>query len=211
MPRAPKVAIVIYTLYHHIAQLAEAVKVGIEAAGGRADILQVPETLPQEVLEKMYAPPKPDYPVLTVEKFAEYDGWVFGIPTRYGTMPAQWKTFWDATGKLWQTGQLFGKYASTFVSTASSGGGQETTAMTMLTTFTHHGINYVPLGYGYSNEADKCFQLLTNLDEVHGGSPWGAGTLAGPTGARQPSPLEKKIANLQGEHFWKTLSKVNFN
>jgi len=212
MPRAPKVAIVIYTMYHHIAQLAEAVKAGIEAVGGKADILQVPETLPEEVLTKMYAPAKPNYPILTLEKFAEYDGWVFGIPTRYGAMPAQWKTFWDSTGKLWQTGQLFGKYAGTFVSTSGPGGGQETTALTTLTTFTHHGINYVPLGYGFSNAAgEACFALLSNVDEVHGGSPWGAGTFTGSTGARQPTPLEKKLANMQGEHFWKTLSKVNFN
>lgn len=138
----------------------------------------------------MYAPAKPNYPILTLEKFAEYDGWVFGIPTRYGTMPAQWKvtpccdmissttrvntfvkTFWDSTGKLWQTGQLFGKYAATFVSTSGPGGGQETTALTTLTTFTHHGINYVPLGYGYSNAAgEACFALMSNVDEVHGGT-----------------------------------------
>jgi len=212
MGRAPKVAIVIYTMYHHIAQLAEAIKEGIEAVGGTVDILQVPETLSPEILAKMYAPAKPDYPILTLDKFAEYDGWLFGIPTRYGSMPAQWKTFWDSTGGLWQSGKLFGKYAGTFVSTAGPGGGQETTAYTSITTFTHHGINYVPLGYGYKNAAgEACFEKLSSVEEVHGGSPWGAGTFASPTGTRMPTPFEKKIANMQGEHFWKTLSKVNFD
>jgi NAD(P)H dehydrogenase (quinone) len=150
---------------------------------------RVPETLSPEILAKMYAPAKPDYPILTLDKFAEYDGWLFGIPTRYGSMPAQWKvrfyynslvhqhqyryivkTFWDSTGGLWQSGKLFGKYAGTFVSTAGPGGGQETTAYTSITTFTHHGINYVPLGYGYKNAAgEACFEKLSSVEEVHGG------------------------------------------
>ncbi|KAF8239973.1 NADH-quinone oxidoreductase [Tricholoma matsutake] len=212
MSRAPKVAIIIYTMYGHIGKMAEAVKAGIVAAGGQADILQVPETLPQEVLTLMHAPAKPDYPVLTLDKFTTYDGFVFGIPTRYGMMPAQWKAFWDSTGGLWQAGALFGKYASTFVSTSTAGGGQETTHMTTLTTCAHHGINYIPLGYSFKSSAgDSCFTLATNVDEVHGGSPWGAGTFASATGARQPSALELRMAEMQGEHFWKTISRVRFD
>jgi NAD(P)H dehydrogenase (quinone) len=200
----PKVAIVIYTMYGHIAKMAEAVKAGVESAGGKATIFQVPETLPQEVLTKMYAPAKPDYPVFTLEDFTKFDAFLFGIPTRYGTMPAQWKSFWDSTGGLWQTGALYGKYASIFVSTAGPGGGQETTALNTMSTLVHHGIIHVPLGYAHS------FAQIANLDEVHGGSPWGAGTFSKSDGSRQPTALELEIANIQGKTFWNTVSKVNF-
>lgn len=132
----------------------------------------------------MYAPSKPDYPIFTLDDFAKYDAFLFGIPTRYGGMPAQWKvgvdhynfshlmltfcdlsqTFWDSTGGLWAEGKLYGKYASIFASTASLGGGQETTHLTSISTFVHHGMIYVPLGYAHT------FAQLTNLSEVHGGT-----------------------------------------
>ena len=167
---SPKVAIIIYTMYGHIATLAEGVRKGIESAGGSATIFQISETLPQEILEKLHAPAKPNYPVIAPADLTKFDAFIFGVPTRYGSFPAQWKTFWDATGQLWATGALFGKYASVFVSTASPGGGQESTVIATLSTFSHHGIIFVPLGYA------KTFGQLTNLSEVHGGSPWGAGT-----------------------------------
>ncbi|KAG6806556.1 hypothetical protein H0H93_002775, partial [Arthromyces matolae] len=110
----------------------------------------------------MHAPAKPDYPVITLEEFATFDAYLFGVPTRYGTMPAQWKAFWDATGKFWQAGTLYGKYASIFTSTGGPGGGQETTALNCMTTLVHHGMLYVPLGYARS------FNELSNLTEVHG-------------------------------------------
>ncbi|PPQ93614.1 hypothetical protein CVT25_000948 [Psilocybe cyanescens] len=200
----PKVAIVIYTMYGHIAKVAEAEKAGIEKAGGKADIYQVAETLPQEVLTKMYAPAKPDYPIITPDILVTYDAFLLGVPTRYGNMPAQWKAFWDSTGQLWAGGKLAGKYAGFFVSTAGLGGGQESTVVASLSTLAHHGILYVPFGYSHA------FAQLTNLDEVHGGSPWGAGTFASSTGARQPTPLELEIAEIQGESFYKTVSKVSF-
>lgn len=201
---SPRVAIIIYSMYGHIAKLAEAEKAGIEKAGGKADIYQVPETLPQEVLTKMHAPPKPNYPLITVEILPTYDAFLFGIPTRFGNFPAQWKSLWDATGALWATGQLAGKYAGMFVSTAGLGGGQESTFVSSLSTLTHHGIIYVPLGYSHA------FELQSNIEEVHGGSPWGAGTLAGATGARQPSELELEVARRQGSAFWNIVSKVKF-
>lgn len=123
-------------------------------------------------MTKMHAPAKPDVPVITPDILATYDAFLIGIPTRYGNFPAQWKTFWDATGKLWATGALWGKYAGVFVSTAGPGGGQETTAISSMSTFAHHGIIYVPLGY------KPAFAQISNLTEVHGGSPWGAGTYA---------------------------------
>jgi NAD(P)H dehydrogenase (quinone) len=197
------VAIVIYSLYGHIAKLAEAAKVGVEAAGAKATIYQVPETLPEEVLKLMHAPPKPDYPIASRETLTQYDAFLFGIPTRYGNFPAQWKAYWDTTGGLWAKAALQGKYAGVFVSTGTPGGGQEATVMNTLSTLTHHGIIYVPLGYGPAGA------LQTNLDEVHGGSPWGAGTFAGADGSRQPTKLELGIAEAQGKYFAETVAKVN--
>jgi NAD(P)H dehydrogenase (quinone) len=200
----PKVAIIIYSMYGHIAKMAEAEKEGIEKAGGKVDIYQVSETLSEEILAKMYAPAKPNYPIITPDILTTYDAFLLGVPTRYGNMSAQWKAFWDSTGQLWAGGKLAGKYAGFFVSTAGLGGGQESTVLASLSTLAHHGILYVPFGYSHA------FPQLTNLEEVHGGSPWGAGTFAGPTGARQPSVLELEIATIQGETFYKAVSKVSF-
>ncbi|KAF4610779.1 hypothetical protein D9613_007256 [Agrocybe pediades] len=199
---SPKIAIVIYTMFGHIGTMAEAVKNGIKKAGGDADIYQVAETLPEEVLVKMKASPKPDYPIATPDTLTKYDAYMFGIPTRYGNMPAQFKTFWDATGQLWVKGSLSGKYAGVFVSTSSLGGGQEMTPLTLMSTLVHHGIIFVPLGY-----ASGLNQLGT-LEEAHGGSAWGAGTLAGPNFSRQPSQREINIAECHGEHFYKMVSRV---
>jgi len=200
----PRIAIVIYSLYGHIAKLAESVKAGIESSGGSAKIYQIPETLPQEILTKMHAPPKPDYPIITPQELATFDAFLMGIPTRYGNFPAQWKTFWDATGALWATGGLHGKYAGVFVSTAGHGGGQESTPLASISTLAHHGIVFVPFGYA------KAFAQLTDLSEAHGGSPWGAGTFAGSDGSRQPSALELEIATIHGKSFYETVSKVKF-
>lgn len=118
----------------------------------------------------MHAAPKPNYPIAEPSTLLEYDAVLFGIPTRYGNFPAQWKSFWDHTGSIWTSGGYWGKYAGVFISTASPGGGQESTALASMSTLAHHGFNFVPLGYKHT------FAQLTNLDEVHGGSPWGAGT-----------------------------------
>ena len=164
------------------------------------------------------------HPHITPNKLAEYDAFLLGIPTRYGNFPAQWKTFWDQTGGLWQSGGLSGKYAGLFVSTASLGGGQESTCLASMSTLAHHGIIYVPFGYSHA------FGEMVDLSEVHGGSPWGAGTFAvslitafelsfgielltirvnqGPTGARQPTEKELALATKQGETFYQTVSKA---
>lgn len=199
---APKnVGIIIYSLYGHIAKLAEAAKSGVEATGAKATIYQVPETLPDEVLTKMHAPPKPDYPIATPDTLTEYDAFLFGIPTRYGNFPAQWKAFWDRTGGLWAKGGLHGKAAGVFVSTGTPGGGQEVTVLNTLSTLTHHGIIYVPLGY------KNTFPLNTNLEVVHGGSAWGAGTFAGADGSRSPNEIELEMAKIQGKAFAETVQK----
>ncbi|KAI0037166.1 NADH-quinone oxidoreductase [Vararia minispora EC-137] len=198
----PKVAIVVYSMYGHVAKLAEAEKAGVEQAGGKATIYQIAETLPQEILTLMHAPPKPDYPVLDPNDLPQFDAFLFGIPTRFGNFPAQWKAFWDATGQLWAKGALSGKFAGVFVSTAGLGGGQESTVFASLSTLAHHGISYVPLGYKHA------FAQLSNLSEVHGGSPWGAGTFSASDGSRQPSALELEIATIQGKAFYEFVHKA---
>lgn len=164
--------------------------------------LRVAETLPQEVLTKMHAPPKSDYPIITPDILKGYDAFLVGIPTRYGNFPAQMKAFWDQTGRLWQTGGLYGKYGGLFISTSSMGGGQESTAIAAMSTFAHHGIIYVPLGYS------KAFELMTDLTEARGGSPWGAGTFAGADGSRKPSQKELELAEIQGKGFYAVVSKA---
>lgn len=183
---------------------------------------RVPETLSEDILKIVKAPPKPDYPIATIDTLAEYEGFIFGAPTRYGSMPAQlkvrlaisWfpfialicniKSFLDGTGGLWAKGTLAGKYASVMYSTGTGSGG-EMTALSFLTTFVHHGINFVPLGY------HKCFAQLSNISEVKGASAWGAGTLAGPDGSRQPSALELEIAGVHGTVFYNTIARVDFS
>ncbi|RWA11101.1 hypothetical protein EKO27_g3996 [Xylaria grammica] len=184
---APKIAIVYYSMYGHIAKLAEAEKAGIQKAGGTVDLYQIPETLSPEVLTKMHAPGQStDIPLLEDPSVLEqYDAFLFGIPTRY------------AMG----TGGFHGKIAGLFISTASLGGGQESTALGAMSTLAHHGIIYVPFGYA------KAFGTLTDLSEVHGGGPWGAGTFAAGDGSRQPSAKELEIATVQGEEFYKTVAK----
>ncbi|EEQ32795.1 Y20 protein [Microsporum canis CBS 113480] len=202
---APKIAIVFYSMYGHIKTLAEAEKKGIEAAGGTADIFQIAETLPEEVLAKMHAPAKSAYPVIEPQELTSYDAILFGVPTRYGNFPAQWKAFWDKTGGIWAKGGFHGKYVGAFVSTGTPGGGQESTVIACMSTFVHHGMIFVPLGY------KNTFPMLANLSEVRGGSPWGAGTFAGADGSRQPSALELELAVTQGKCFYETVSKSQLN
>ncbi|KAI9813136.1 MAG: Minor allergen Alt a 7 [Pycnora praestabilis] len=203
---APKVAIIFYSMYGHIHKLAEAEKKGIEEAGGKCDFYQVGETLSEEILSKMHAPPRSsEIPVVKPDTLEEYDAFLFGIPTRYGNFPAQWKAFWDATGKQWATGAYWGKYGGLFVSTATPGGGQESTCIAAMSTFAHHGIIYVPLGY------KTAFPQLSELSEVRGGSPWGAGTFAAGDGSRQPTAKELELAQIQGKSFYEAVAKVNFH
>jgi NAD(P)H dehydrogenase (quinone) len=202
MVQGARVAILYYSMYGHVRQMAVSAKKGIESAGGHADLYQIPETLSQDVLKMMQAPPKSDDPLATMDTLTQYDAFLFGIPTRYGTMPAQFRAFWDQTGFLWRQGSLIGKYFGIFVSTGSIGGGQETTILTSLPNFAHHGMIFVP--FGLSAPA-----IQSNLEEVHGGSLWGAGTFAG-TGARQPTELELELASTQGKRFQELVSRVTF-
>eukprot|EP00295_Goniomonas_pacifica_P007615 CAMPEP_0175830266 /NCGR_PEP_ID=MMETSP0107_2-20121207/13831_1 /TAXON_ID=195067 ORGANISM="Goniomonas pacifica, Strain CCMP1869" /NCGR_SAMPLE_ID=MMETSP0107_2 /ASSEMBLY_ACC=CAM_ASM_000203 /LENGTH=154 /DNA_ID=CAMNT_0017143209 /DNA_START=66 /DNA_END=530 /DNA_ORIENTATION=- len=144
----------------------------------------------------MNAPPKPMVPVIEPAQLSDADGILFGISARFGSMSAQMKSFWDRTGALWQSGGLVGKPAGFFFSTSTQGGGQETAALTCVTQLAHHGMIFVPLGY--------TVPALFNMSEPRGGSPYGAGTLAGGDGSRFPSELEKGVAQHQGESFTRT-------
>lgn len=195
-----KVAIVYYSMYGHVVTLAETIKAAIETVEGvTAEIYQVEETLPAVVLEKMHAPPKRDYPIATAETLAGADGILFGMPTRFGTVPAQIKNFFDATGGLWQSGALIGKPAGVFFSCGSQGGGNETTVLMTIPFLTHQGLLFVPLG-------TRAKEFGT-LDEVVGGGKWGAGTYAG-DGSRKPTERELSIAKVQGVSFAEITKKL---
>ncbi|CAH2352303.1 flavoprotein-like protein Ycp4p [[Candida] railenensis] len=199
-----KVAIITYSTYGHINVLAKSIQEGVEKTGlaTKVDRFQVPETLSEDVLAAIHAPPKDaSIPIATVDTLVEYDAFLFGIPTRFGNLPAQFLDFFDKTGKLWAEGSLYHKPVGVFVSTGGQQGGQETTIRSFLTYVSHHGLIYIPLGYG------AAFPHLTNFDEIHGGTPYGAGTIAGTDGSKQPNETELAIAKIQGESFTKSASK----
>lgn len=198
-----KIAVIYYSTYGHVAKMAQEVVKGVRSVEGvTADLFQVAETLPEEVLAKMHAPPKDaSVPVIQPNQLADYDGFLFGIPTRFGMMASQMKALFDATGGLWAAGALVGKPAGVFISVGTQGGGMETTAMTAVTQLTHHGMIFVPPGYSFGPE-------LYGLDAVRGGSPWGAGTFAGGQGERQPSDTELRYAEHQGKYFASVAKKL---
>ena len=200
-----KVQVVFYSTYGHVYTLAQAVVAGAqEIPGTEVQLLQVAETLPQEVLEKMGAVEArksfAHIPVADPKRLADADAIILGSPTRYGSATAQMRAFLDATGGLWNSGALIGKVGSAFTSTASQHGGQETTLLTMSTFFFHQGM--VIAGVPYST------QELLNLDEVSGGTPYGASTIAGPRGERQPTSNELAIARAQGRHVAQIATKL---
>ncbi|KAJ2720797.1 hypothetical protein GGI07_004401, partial [Coemansia sp. Benny D115] len=203
MPAAakPKIFVIFYSTYGHVHTVAQSIAKGLlKSDKVDVELYQIAETLPEDVLEKLHAPPKSNVPVITAEKLAEADGFLFGFPSRFGVAPAQAKTLFDATGQLWQQGSLIGKPAGMFFSTASQHGGQETLAFTFMPHFAHHGLLYVPLGFSNPHMFDN--------DSVIGSSAWGAGTIAGPDGSLQPSTKELEIAESQGENFAKVVLKL---
>eukprot|EP00485_Elphidium_margaritaceum_P009876 CAMPEP_0202685920 /NCGR_PEP_ID=MMETSP1385-20130828/1733_1 /ASSEMBLY_ACC=CAM_ASM_000861 /TAXON_ID=933848 /ORGANISM="Elphidium margaritaceum" /LENGTH=221 /DNA_ID=CAMNT_0049340393 /DNA_START=111 /DNA_END=776 /DNA_ORIENTATION=+ len=204
----PLIVIVYHSIWGHIRTLAEEIEKGVKEAGCDVAVYQVQETLPDEVIKKMYGKSQSEYadkhPILTRDKLADVltnaDGILFGTGTRFGMMSAQTKSLFDNTGGLWMKGALIGKPAGIFFSTGCQNGGQETTALTAVTQLTHHGMMFVPIGYGCAD--------LKNNEEVHGGGPYGAGTIAGPNGERQPSDLEKRIAQYQGKYMGGVVTKL---
>ena len=201
-----KVQIVFHSLYTHVYQLAEAIA---EGARGVSDVevvlTQVPETLSDEILAKMGAVETKKafahIPVADPQSLADADAIILGTPTRFGASTAQMQSFLDATGGLWAKGALIGKLGSAFTSTASQHGGQETTLVHLHTFFYHHGM--VVAGVPYAAKE------LSYLDEVSGGSPYGASTVAGPRGERTPTPNELAIAKFQGRHVAQLAAKLS--
>lgn len=163
--------------------------------GVDAVLYRVPETLPEDILRKMQAPPKDDsIPVIgSPDELTAADGFLFGFPTRYGCMTAQMKAFFDSTGQLWREQKLAGKPAGFFVSTGTQGGGQETTAWTAITQLAHHGMLFIPIGYTFGGGMFK-------MDSIRGGTPYGAGVYAA-DGSREPSETELAIAEHQGKYM----------
>ncbi|KAG0549427.1 hypothetical protein BDA96_01G255000 [Sorghum bicolor] len=201
--RKLRLYIVFYSMYGHVESLAQRAAAGAGAVDGLEAVLRrVPETLPLEVLEKMQAPPKdPAVPVIaSAAELQEADGVLFGFPTRYGSMAAQMKAFFDSTGSLWEAQKLAGKPAGFFVSTGTQGGGQETTAWTAITQLAHHGMLFVPIGYTFGSG-------MFNMDDIRGGSPYGAGVFAG-DGSRQPSETELALAEHQGKYMASIVKKL---
>jgi NAD(P)H dehydrogenase (quinone) len=200
-----KVQVIFYSMYGHIYKMAQAVVEGAkQVSGAEVSLYQVAEILPDEVLEKMGAKAArasfASVPVATVDQLADADAIIFGTPTRFGNMCAQMRNFLDQTGQLWFKGALVGKVGSVFASTGTQHGGQETTITSFHTTLLHHGM--VIVGVPYSEPG------LMYMDAVSGGTPYGATTLAGANGSRQPSELELKTATYQGKHVAEIAAKL---
>ena len=199
------VQVIFYSTYGHIYQMAEAVVTGAkEVAGANVSLYQVPELMPDEVLEKMGAKAAREVfshvPYATPQQLAEADAVIFGTPTRFGNMAAQMRNFLDQTGQLWMQGSLVGKVGSVFASTGTQHGGQETTITSFHTTLLHHGMVIVGVPY--------VEQRLMNMEEITGGTPYGATTLANTDGSRRPSENELAIARFQGRHATQVAAKL---
>ncbi len=197
-----KVLILYYSMYGHIETMANAVAEGARnVAGTEVAVKRVPELMPEEVARQAGAKLDQTAPIATVDELAAYDAIIFGTPTRFGNMCAQMRSFLDQTGGLWMKGALVGKVGSVFTSTGTQHGGQETTITSVHSTLLHQGM--VIVGVPYS-----C-QELTNMGEITGGSPYGAGTLAGADGKRQPTENELKIARFQGRHVAEIATRLS--
>jgi NAD(P)H dehydrogenase (quinone) len=195
-----KVLVLYYSTYGHIEQMAGAVAEGARETGAEVTIKRVPETVPEEIARANYFKVDQAAPIATPDELADYDAIILGMPTRYGRMPGQMAAFLDQTGKLWAAGALNGKVGSVFGSTASQHGGQETTLFSGITNLLHFGMVIVGLPYS--------FQGQMGVQEVHGGTPYGATTLADGDGSRQPSEVELAGARFQGKHVAEIANKL---
>ena len=196
-----KILILYYSAYGHIEQMAKAVAEGARSAEGAEGVLKrVPELGPEDEAKRAARKLDQSVPVATVEELADYDAIVFGTPTRFGNMIGQMRGFLDRTGGLWASGGLIGKVGSVFTSSATQHGGQESTILSFHITLLHHGMVVVGLPY-------SCKAQMT-LDEITGGSPYGASTIAAGDGSRQPSENELGMARFQGEHVARIAAKL---
>jgi NAD(P)H dehydrogenase (quinone) len=195
-----KVLVLYYSSYGHIEQMAQAVAEGARETGAQVDIRRVPETVPEEIARKNGFKLDQKAPIAKVEELPQYDAIIFGSPTRFGNMAGQMKSFLDQTGALWMSGALVGKVGSVFSSSATQHGGQESTILTFHPVLLHQGMVIVGLPYS--------FQGQMGVSEVMGNSPYGASTIAGGDGSRQPSKIELDGARFQGKHVAQIAAKL---
>jgi NAD(P)H dehydrogenase (quinone) len=195
-----KVLVLYYSTYGHVETMAGAIAEGARSGGAEVAIKRVPELMPEEVARKAGVKLDQAAPIATVDELPNYDAIIFGTPTRFGNMAAQMRNFLDQTGGLWMQGKLIGKVGSVFASTATQHGGQETTITSFHTTLLHQGM--IIVGVPYSDPG------LMKMDEITGGTPYGATTLAGTDGSRKPSENELKIARFQGKHVAEIAAKL---
>ncbi len=195
-----KVLVLYYSSYGHIETMAGAIAEGAREAGATVDIKRVPELVSPEVAQKSHFKTGQIAPIATVDELPSYDAIIVGTPTRFGNMAAQMKNFLDQTGGLWFTGKLVGKVGSVFTSTATQHGGQESTILSTHTVLLHQGMVIVGLPYAWQGQM--------TLAEISGGSPYGASTIAGGDGSRQPSANELAGAKFQGAHVARIAAKL---
>jgi NAD(P)H dehydrogenase (quinone) len=195
-----KVLVLYYSAWGHIEQMAYAVAEGVRETGAEVVVKRVPELVPLEVAQKAHYKLDQPAPIATVAELSEYDAIIFGTGTRYGNMTAQMKNFLDQTGSLWASGALVGKVGSVFTSSGTQHGGQESTILTFHPVLLHLGFIVVGLPYAFAGQ--------TGVDEIKGGSPYGASTITGPDGSRQPSAVELEGARYQGRHVAQIAGKL---
>jgi NAD(P)H dehydrogenase (quinone) len=195
-----KVLVLYYSSYGHMEQMANAAAEGVRQAGGEAVVKRVPELVPEEIARNAHFKVDQAAPIATVAELPGYDAIILGVPTRYGRMASQMSNFWDQAGSIWAQGQLTGKVGSVMSSTATQHGGQETTLFSGITNLMHFGMIIVGLPYSYQGQM--------TLDEIVGGSPYGATTIAGGQGQRQPSQNELEAARFQGRLVAETAAKL---
>lgn len=196
-----KILVLYHSMYGHIEAMANAVAQGArEVAGAQVDLKRVPETMPEEAFRQAGGKADQAAPVANPEELANYDAIIFGTPTRFGNMTGQMRNFLDQTGGLWAQGKLVGKVGSVFTSSATQHGGQESTLLTFHPNLLHHGMVVVGLPYAE--------QRQMGIDEIKGGSPYGASTIAGGSGERMPSEQELGMAAFQGKHVAQIATKL---
>ena len=195
-----KVLVLYYSAYGHIERMAQAVAEGAREAGAEVAVKRVPELVPDEVAKKAGYKLDQAAPIATPAELADYDAIIFGSGTRFGVVTSQMRNFLDQTGPLWMTGALVGKVGSAFTSSATQHGGQESTILTLIPTLLHQGMVVVGLPYA--------FQGQMGLDEIKGGSPYGASTITGGDGARMPSEQDLAGARFQGRHVAQIAGKL---
>lgn len=195
-----KVLVLYYSSYGHIETMAAAVAEGARSAGATVDLKRVPETAPEEVAKAAHFKVDQDAPLASVAELADYDAIIIGCPTRFGRMPSQMASFLDQAGGLWARGAFHGKVGGAFTSTATQHGGQEVTLFSVITNLLHFGMIIVGLPYSHQGQM--------TLDEIVGGSPYGATTIAGGQGQRPPSAIELDGARFQGRLIAETSNKL---